>query len=840
MQGNHVATTTAQSEYRVRAAKLVVAVTATLGTALAYAAAEQTGPSDELTEIIVTATRQATTVQTTPISIEAFTGAQIASRGIVDIDSLVSSVPDIAVRNAGGPGEMEFEIRGLNSQGGNASMVGMYFGEIPLSTAMGAQVGKNMMNTGLYDMQRVEVLSGPQGTLYGSSSMGGTIRLIANSAQLNTYAASTEAVVSSTISGGGINHQENGMVNLPLGDTAAVRIVGSFTNDSGWVNRLVIADGAVSVDPGAFPDVTRPSNFYSAPLQEALTGVNTTQIDSVRAGIFWQPTDNLSIEPIAMYQSTQQGGPPTVDVNGNPTHPRTPAVWAHYEIYDSPEQQTDILGFGSLNVVYRFPSFSVTSATGFWHRNFLDLQDDTEQVASAVGIPVYDASGGGLGPQLSFKGPGNLEQDSSRQLSEEFRLTSTAPGPLQWVAGYFYQDLHSESDISALAPQASAIFGGPNESLNFVPEVLIQNAVYGHVSWRFSQNFEIAAGARYYRYSLNEPSTQIGAFTVLGGEGNNVPFKEDIATAASGTVPSFTLTYNVDSDHMVYVRIGKGFRLGGASGDVGPVAVTPASNTNPVFAAEVANECGLQAKILLTKTCNPNIFLPAPATYSSDWLWSYELGEKSSFFGHRLIANLDAYLEDWYNPQLATNLAGYGLGVNGGNARIKGIDAQLQGLLPGGFDVTLNASYIDAKFVDGSSITGFPAGSAIPDTPEVAASIVLSWKHDLAEGRALFGSLEGNYTGTRTDVPFGVAATLLNINQVLVHMPAYGIANLRFGVRGERNGGDRWTAALFVNNLTNNHVLLDPQPQISLQTQAFERYVINQPLTAGIDVSYGF
>jgi outer membrane receptor protein involved in Fe transport len=291
---------------------------------------------------------------------------------------------------------------------------------------------------------------------------------------------------------------------------------------------------------------------------------------------------------------------------------------------------------------------------------------------------------------------------------------------------------------------------------------------------------------------------------------------------------------------MAYVRIGKGFRLGGASGDVGPVAVAPASNTNPVFAAEVANECGLQAKILLTRTCNPNIFLQVPSTYNSDSLWSYELGEKSSFFEHRLIVNLDAYLEDWYNPQFATNLAGFGFNVNGGNARIKGIEGQLQGLLPRGFGLSLNANYTDAKFVESNALTGYPAGTAIPDTPKVAGSIVLDWKHDLANGLALFGSLEDDYTGARTDLPFGVAATLLNINQVLVHMPAYSIANFRFGVRGERDGGQRWTTALFVNNLANKQVLLDPQPQISLQTQAFERYVISQPLTAGIDVSYAF
>jgi outer membrane receptor protein involved in Fe transport len=830
--------------YRCRAAKLImVTVAASLGTTgVVYAADDQlsAAPSDQLTEITVTATRRSTTVQTTPISITALTADQIASRGIVDVDSLVSSVPDIAVRNTGGPGEMEFEIRGLNSQGGNSSMVGMYLGEIPLSTAMGSQLGKNSMDPGLYDLQRVEVLSGPQGTLYGSSSMGGTIRLIPTAPQLNTYAASTQEVVSGTVSNGGINHQENGMVNLPLGDTAAVRIVGSFIDDSGWVNRLVLADGTVPVDTGVFPNVTRPSNFYSAPLQESLNGVNTTRIDSIRVSILWQPMENLTIEPMVMYQSIQQGAPPTVDVNGNSTHPQVPAVWAHYEVYDAPEPQTDSLSFGSLTMTYQLPFFSLTSATGFWHRNFDDLQDETEQVNSAIGIPVYDPAGGGIGPNYSSKGPGMLEQDSSRQLSEEFRIASSAPGPFQWVAGYFYQNLKSEVQTSVLAPQATPILGGTALSDNIVPEDLIQNAVYGNVSWRLSPHFEVTAGFRHYHYSLSETSTEHGLFTPLGAEGLDVPYNAANSTAASGTAPSFTLTYNIDPDHMVYARIGKGFRLGGVSTLTGPIPVVAASNTNPLFASDVANECGLQAKILLTTTCNPKTLLQAPTTFSSDSLWSYELGEKSSFFDHRLIANLDAYLEDWYNPQVATNLAGYGLTVNGGNARIKGVEGQLQALLPGGFDFSLNASYTDAKFIESSAVSGFPAGTQIPDTPKVSGSAVLQWKHPLVDDLSLFGSLEEDYTGNKTDLPFGLTATLQNMDQLLVHLPAYAISNFRFGVRGERNGGDHWSAALFVNNFTNKHVLLDPQPQIALQTSAFERYVINQPLTAGIDVSYAF
>ncbi len=830
-----------KGDLRTRAATLVM-LAATLGSAvLAYAADDQpsTASSDELAEVTVTATRQTTTIQTTPISITAFTTEQIAARGLDDLDSLVSSVPAIAIRNTGGPGEMEFEVRGLNSQGGNSSMVGMYLGEIPLSTAMGSQLGKNSADPGLYDLQRVEVLTGPQGTLYGSSSMGGTIRLIPNAPKLNTFEAATEETVSATVSGGGVNHQENGVINIPLGDTAAVRIVGSFTDDSGWLKRLVIADGAVAVDAGVFPDVVRPANFYSAPLQESLDGVNTTQVDSIRTSMLWQPTDALSVEPVAMYELIQQGGPPALDVNGNPTHPQVPASWAHYEPYDTPEPQTDSLSFGSLTTVYQLPWFSLTSATGFWHRDFDDIQDVTEQVDSAVGIPVYDAAAGGIGPVYSYKGPGQLEQDYSRQLSEEFRVTSTAPGPFQWVAGYFYQDLHSDTVVSVTGPDAIPIFGGAAESVNNVGQALIQNAVYANLSWRWSPQFEAAAGIRHYHYGLDESSTEHGVFTPLGAEGANVPFNAANTIGASGSAPSFSLTYNVDPDHMVYLRVGKGFRLGGVTTETGPIPVTASNNPNPIFASLVANECGLQAKILLSTTCNPNILLQAPTTFDSDRLWSYELGEKSSFFDHRLIANLNAYLEDWYNPQVATSLAGYGLTVNGGNARIKGLEGQLQALLPAGFDFSLNASYVDAKFVQSSAVSGTPAGTEIPDTPELSGSAVLQWMRHLSDGRSLFGLIEEDYTGNKTDLPFGVTATLLTTNQLLVHLPAYTIGKLRFGLKGDRESGGRWSAALFVNNFTNEHVLLDPQPQVGLQTAAFERYVLNQPLTAGVDFTYG-
>lgn len=788
----------------------------------------------ELKAIVITATKRRTTVQSTPISITAVTAAEIASRGIDDFDSLARSVPGLSIRTSG-PGQTEFEIRGLNSQGGNSSMVGLYLGDVPLSAPADDQLGKVVIDPDLYDLNRVEVLRGPQGTLYGSSSMGGTIRLVPNAPRLQQFEASGEEKVSDTIDGGSLNHEENGMVNLPLGQTAAVRLVGSIARNSGWLQRLVIQDGAVSVDPGVYPAVSRPANFYTAPLQELATGANDTSVDSFRAALLWEPTDELSITPAAMYQLTRQDAPDEVDVNSVPNNPTTPAIKGHYEAFDTPEPQQDSFSLGSLNVEYRLPSFSLTSVTGFWHRNSLVSQDSSEEVAAAVGIPVYDAAAGGIGPGTPTPiGPGTVEHDYSRQLTEEFRAVSTAPGPFQWVVGYFYQDLHSEFDVLSTAPEAGPVLGGTNIFFGFQPEAVGQDALFGHFSWRFSPHFQLAVGLRHYHYSLSESVTQYGVFSVYGAQGDAVPFNSAGSDEASGTIPSVTLTYNIDHDHMVYATASKGVRLGGVSQ---PVPVGLASSSNLVLAG---NECALQAKILLAASCNPNLLLSLPASFSSDWVWSWELGEKSSFFENRLIADVDGFYESWRNPQVATTLAGFGVAVNGGDATIKGIEAQLQALLSRDWDITLNGDYMDAKFVQSSAISGFPEGAEVPDTPQVQFSAVLQWHHDLSDNTSLVGSLEDDYTGARTDAQYGETLTLLNYGQLIVHLPSYNMVNARLGVRGTRTSGARWTATLFVDNLTDEQVLLDPQSQIALQTAAFSRYSITRPLTAGLDVTFEF
>ena len=830
------------------ATALALAFAASVNAQVAPAQAATGGSADQLQEVVVTAEKRTSTVQSTGASITAVSQEEISDRGIVDFNSLANSVPGIAMRSAG-PGQTEFEMRGLNSAGGNSSMVGFYLDETPLSSPASAQLGKEEIDPTLYDLSRVEVLRGPQGTLYGSSSMGGAVKLVLNQPQLGAFAASGEVDTGYTGSGGSFNQKVNGMINLPIGDDLAIRFVGSEISESGWIKRIVLADGA-PVDTGSFALGTnaRPPSFYTYPVAEEIDGANSTTIDSARVLVLWKPSDNLSITPMAMYQLTRQAAPDEVDVNGNPTHPTVPSTLAHWEPYDTPEPQEDKFTLGSLKIEYQAPAFTVTSATAMWGRNTLVSQDSTEENNDAFGFPNYDAGNGtggapfGIGPSgPAPNGPAVTEKDYTRQISEELRLTSNGTGPFQWIVGYFYQDLYSEWDEWAIAPQAAAALSSPavglppttNLYIDYQPQVIVQNAEFGEASWNFTPDLKATVGLRHYHFSLSQSNMEYGVFAVTGGLGEpNTPYFTGVSNAASGTDPKFDVSWQVDPDLLLYATIAKGFRLGGANQPI-PVAEPPPSGI-PSGPLE-GNECALQGKILLTTTCNPNILLQAPATFSSDSVWNYEVGEKAELLDKHMILNVSAYYERWTNPQIATNLNGYGITANGADARVYGLEGEMQALLGREWTLGLNAGYTNAEFTAASSITGYPSGYNVPDIPDFTASATLRWKHPLTNDLSLVATLEGDYVGSRTDAPYGESLTLLNIDTFLLHLPAYEFLNARIGF-----ASDQWTASLYVNNLTNKEALLDPQPQIDLQTNAFVRYLVNRPITAGLDFTYKF
>jgi outer membrane receptor protein involved in Fe transport len=199
---------------------------------------------NELSEIVVTAEKRTSTVQETPISMTALTGDALAQQGIVDLQGIVHDVPGISMRTAG-PGQTELEMRGLSSSGGSSATVGYYLDDYPLTPPAAALNGKVVLDPDLFDLNRVEVLRGPQGTLYGAGSMGGTMKLVTNAPNLKEFQGEVQGTGSGT-SGGGFNHTGNLMLNVPLiADSVALRLVGTDKYVDGWINRIV--------EDGAFP-----------------------------------------------------------------------------------------------------------------------------------------------------------------------------------------------------------------------------------------------------------------------------------------------------------------------------------------------------------------------------------------------------------------------------------------------------------------------------------------------------------------------------------------------------------------------------------------------------------
>src|ERR1700729_2156055 len=255
-------------------------------------------PSEELQEIVVTAEKRESTVQKRPISMTAISGTELQAQGLSDFQSVAQEVPGISFKTSG-PGQTEYEMRGLTSTGGESPTVGFYLDDAVLTPAAMAQNGKTVIDPSLFDLNRVEVLRGPQGTLYGAGSMGGTIKLVTNQPDPKAFAANAEVIGSGTTNGGGFNHTENVMLNIPLlQDVAALRLVGTDKYIDGWIDRKVLNPFPPEVNGS-----TQRGDVAGAPVSADYEHSNWERLRAGRATLLIQPTDRLSITVGYMHQS---------------------------------------------------------------------------------------------------------------------------------------------------------------------------------------------------------------------------------------------------------------------------------------------------------------------------------------------------------------------------------------------------------------------------------------------------------------------------------------------------------------------------------------------------------
>ena len=763
--------------------------------------------SGMLQEITVTAQRRVSTVQDTPISIVAVSGGDLQDRGITSVAALAQATPGVSLKSEG-PSQTEIEMRGMTSSGGNSATVGFYLDDISLSGPAGAQNGHVVIDPSLYDLNRIEVLRGPQGTLFGSGSMGGTVRLITNQPNLTEFHASAESILSGT-DGGGFNHDDNFMVNLPLiDDTLAVRIVGTENYTSGWVDRIVANDFPL-VSAGG----TLRGDVQNAPVEKDYHGSNAYQLYAFRTTILWKPTDTLSITPSMFYETSLQNGISAYDSSPGTT-------LAHYQPFDIAEPLSDRITSFSLNVTANFDSFDVTSITARWNRRSTQIEEASENFNNPATGATY-ASNNGL-PNPGYYGPNGTgpesgeEDDPSRQFSEEVRFTSKGDSKLTWVGGAYYSDFNSVWTFNGTTPNYSAYMDlgtfaratTPNWFDAFSPTTEAQYAIFGDATYALTDALKADVGLRFNKYDYKFSSCISGWGSGLGAAAPSCSGL--IEQSPSKTSPKFNLSYEFSPDLMAYLTAANGFRPGG--GD----ARYP--TTGAAWAPAYAASGYTTGKW--------------PSSYQPDSVWSYELGEKARFFNHRLTVNASVYYEHWSNIQLEAYPNDWALNINGNYATIYGGEIDTLAVLGAGFNLEVTAGYLH-EFLDGGPHWLITPTDKLPEVPSVTADVILSYSKPLTDKYTFTGRAETSYTGSRYSLAFPEPYQVIGAYEQL---PGYALTNVRAGIQST----DRWSATLFVNNVANKHAQLENLYMENEPSAAYNRIISNQPLTAGVDLSYRF
>ncbi len=764
--------------------------------------------STALDEIVVTASKRVSTVQNTPISISAVSGNDLLARGVDSLASLAQGTPGVSLKSEG-PSQTEIEMRGMTSSGGNSATVGFYLDDIPLAGPASAQNGHVVIDPDLYDLNRIEILRGPQGTLFGSGSMGGTVRLISNQPNLSQFQSTAQSVLSGT-EGGGFNHKDNLMVNLPLiSDTLAIRAVGTENYTSGWIDRIVANPFPLA---GGNPVGTGRGDVQDAPIERQYPGSNAYQTYAARVTLLWKPTEYLSVTPSFFHTTSTQ--------NGISAYDSDPGTLAHYQPFDIAEPLTDSLTAFSLNVNYSFPTFDLTSSTARWARNSSQVEEASEAFNNPLEAIAYNYNyglpnpgyygSGGTGPEHGMEG------DPSHQISEELRLASARNGKSSWVAGLYFSDFYSLWGFKGTTPNYSAYMDlgtlapatTPDWFDAYSPTTLKQYAGFGDATYALTDELKLDVGARVNHYDYRFSSCISGWGS---GNGTAAPSCSGlIALSSTSFDPKFNLTYTFSPDLMTYATVSTGFRPGGGN------AVYP--TTGAAWGGAFQQQGYTSGKW--------------PSTYEPDRVVSYELGEKARMFDRRLTVNASIYYEDWRHVQLEAYPNDWALNINGNSVSIYGADIDVLADLGEGFQFEVAAGYL-YEWLDGGPHWVIAPVHKMPEVAPESGTVALSYSKPLGESYTFTARLENSYTGPRYSIFFSDPYEFTGTYRQL---PGYALINVRAGVKFH----DKWSATAFINNVTNKHAQLESMFTENEPQPSFTRIETNQPLTGGMDLTYRF
>jgi iron complex outermembrane receptor protein len=768
----------------------------------ADAVAADTQPGDQqdtaLQEVTVTAERRTEDVQKVPASISVIGGAALQDNHIVGIEDISRAVPGVSFGSGGGPGLDNIEMRGVSSTSGSAT-VGIYLDDVPITV-------KNLYNGAveprLFDMDRVEVLRGPQGTLYGASSEGGAIRFISNQPDLKNFSVSASSEGSGTDHGGG-NYEERVVVNTPLVDgRAALRFGVDVGEQSGWIDNLGCCGTSI---PGV--PVT------DAPVGSLVkSDVNNERWAVARLSGKIAVDDSLTITP-AMYAEWDKSGDTSVYY---------PQVGLYEQEKEVPEPINNRLLIGSVTIAKELGFAQLSSISSYFQQDLDRIQDGTfynsvyfaDYLIPAVpGVP-----GGYTNPNTYLIGQlpsPQLSNTWTRTMSQEFRFTSSASpdgkDKFSWVTGLFISQYDSRNsnyqsitnftetftNIYGVAPGDSAVtaFQGatfPNNSLALFNFRLREQqfAAFGNVTYSPIENLKLTAGVR-ENYAPGYYKQDLAASFFTGP----TPVELDYRTHFNSITPKFSIAYDATDDLNLYASAAKGDRLGGGNYYI-PVSV-----------------CGEDLANLGLTT--------APTNYNTDTLWSYEGGLKGRFLNNSLSINLDGYYVRWRNIQQTIDLpiCGSQLTVNIGDAKSYGPELELNYEPLAGLTFGVSSAYTKATITDINPLYqsfGVNEGQSVLNVPEWMASFRISYTHPVTGNLKVLAKTDYNFTGPS----YGS----FTVDNPSYRQPEYSIMNGSLGFSYKN-----YEVSLFAKNLLNSSKVIQI-PDLLFVPEAYSL----RPLTVGV------
>lgn len=725
-------------------------------------------------EIIITARKYAETVQNVPLSVFAETGEALAARGITDTAQLAGSVAGIALQD-GGPGYRTVFIRGMGSDRGNAPTTSFYLDE---SFVPPGGIVQTIIEPLYFDVERVEVLRGPQGTVFGGSSMGGTIRVISKKPDLSTMQWAGGVDLSNT-KDGGFNYQLSGMLNLAVvPDKVALRIAGSYRHRDGFIDQIVA--------PAGFSGPERTP----IGLTELYKDINDDESITLRAALSLNLTDRLNVTPSVFYQKTKAGAFGAIDRPAGERDVRR-RVYADEGIKDE-------ITLGNLLVTYDAGPVQILSSTSLSRRPASYREDISDFVFTRYFAPL-------MVTPIQFPYDATSKED---MFTQELRIASNGESRLNYVFGAYYED-YERGGTSIVQVEPATLLSGFPPSLHALVSSLYptgvifdrasafdreQFAVFGEADYKITDALNFAIGLRYYNFHMNSEVIK--------------PSYQAVKNKENGVNPRFSLSYKASEDHLLYVTASKGFRPGGP---------------NRVFDAVERAACG-------TQYANAGVEID-PATglvepYGPDSVWNYEAGAKTDWADGRLRVNAAVYKMDWKNIQ-QTFLPACGRAVtqNFGSADVKGVELEWNAKLSSRLSFFGGVNYNKAEIAKDIPELGVLAGTKVQNSPEWSGNVNLEYGFDGPFGTDATALLNVRYVD-RSYRDFAQTPASANRFQ-----DEYTQVNFR--VNFARNG---WSWAIYANNLTDKNPGVMNFLSSGGPVTSHERMFTLQPRTIGISL----